>query len=184
MAILVLGLALFLGIHLLPVLPALRTRLLARLGEGPYKGLFSIVSAAGLTLIIGGWWMRPPPVQVFAPFPEARAAAPILVSIAFVLFAAANMRTHLRARLRHPMLIGLALWSGTHLLANGDLASTILFGSFLAYSIVDLASAVHRGARKPFEPSWVHDAIAIASGAILAGLTIRYHAQLFGVAVG
>jgi uncharacterized membrane protein len=102
------------------------------------------------------------------------------VTLAFVLFAAANMRTHIRRTLRHPMLLGLMLWSGVHLLANGDLTGTILFGSFLAYSVVDLVSATQRGAVKLFVPTWKHDVIAVVGGLVLAYLTIRFHPSVFG----
>lgn len=183
MTLLVLGLVLFLGIHLVPVVPALRGRLALTLGDRGYRGFFSLVSAAGLVLIVAGWWMRPPPVQVFAPVAEARAAAPLLIAIAFVLLGAAKMKAHIRAWVRHPMLVGVILWSGVHLLANGDLASTVLFGSFFAWALVDLASVVQRGAVKAFEPSWLHDAIAVGAGGALAWVVMRYHAQIFGVAV-
>ena len=97
-----------------------------------------------------------------------------------VLFASANMKTHIRKTLRHPMLIGLLLWSGVHLLSNGDKAGTILFGSFFAYAIVDLVSAVSRNAVKPFEPAWKYDAMAVAGGVVLAALTIYFHPVIFG----
>ena len=178
--LMIIGLALFLGIHLVPTAPRLRAAIAARMGEGPYKALFSLISAVGLVLIVAGYWMRPERVQIFTPFAAARAAAPVLVTLAFVLLAAANMRTHLRRVLRHPMLIGLIVWSGVHLLANGDLTGTILFGSFLAYGIVDLVSAIRRAAVKPFAATWKHDLIALVAGVGLAYLTIRVHAPLFG----
>jgi len=182
MTLMALGLVLFIGIHLVPTMPALRAELAARLGEGPYKGLFALVSAAGLVLIVVGWPGTPGRVELFAPIPAARAAAPVVVSIAFVLFAAANMKTHIRARLRHPMLIGLLLWSGVHLIANGDLAGTVLFGSFAVYSIVAMLSAERRGAVKPVAPTWKHDAIALAAGLLVSYLVMRFHAQIFGTA--
>jgi len=182
MTLMVLGLVLFIGIHLVPTLPALRARLAARLGEGPYKGLFALVSAAGLIQIVVGWPGTPERVQLFAPIPAARGAAPVIVSIAFVLFAAANMKTHLRARLRHPMLIGLLLWSGVHLLASGDLAGTVLFGSFAVYSVVAIASAESRGTVKAVAPVWKHDAIALVAGLFVAYLVMRFHPQIFGTA--
>jgi uncharacterized membrane protein len=182
MWIMILGLVLFLGIHLLPVFPALRNRLVARLGAKRYRDLFSIVAAVGLVLIIAGYWMRPERVQLFAPFEGARTLAPWLVSAAFVLFAAANMPAHIRRALRHPMLIGLMLWSGVHLFANGDLAGTILFASFLAYSIVDLVSAIARGAVKVFVPQWKFDAMALVGGLLVAYLTMHVHPSLFGTA--
>jgi uncharacterized membrane protein len=98
-----------------------------------------------------------------------------------VLFAAANMRTHIRAGIKHPMLIGLLLWSGVHLAANGDVAGTILFGSFFVYSVVALLSAIRRHAVKVFVPVWKHDAIAVATGLLAAWLTLRFHGAFFGV---
>jgi uncharacterized membrane protein len=180
MWIMIAGLVLFLGIHLVPVVPALRNSLVLGLGDERYKGVFSIVSAIGLVLIIAGYWIRPDRVQLFTPFEGARALAPWLVSIAFILFASANMPTHIRRFLRHPMLIGLMLWSGVHLLANGDLTGTILFASFLAYSIVDLVSAVSRGAVKVFVPQWKFDAMALVGGLLIAFVTMYVHPSLFG----
>jgi uncharacterized membrane protein len=180
MWIMIVGLVLFLGIHLVPVFPGLRASLVQSVGDKGYRGVFSIVSAVGLVLVIAGYWVRPAREQLFAPVMEARAAAPWLVTIAFVLFAAANMPGHIRRAVRHPMLIGLLLWSGVHLLANGDLAGTILFGSFLVYSIVDLLSVIARGAVKEFVPQGKFDAMAIVGGLVLAFLTMRFHPMLFG----
>ena len=180
MALLILGLVLFLGIHVVPMMPALRARMVAAMGEKPYKGFFALTAAAGLVLIVAGWPGAPDQVRVFPPLPAARSAAPAVVALAFVLFAAANMRTHLRAKLRHPMLIGLLLWSGVHLLANGDLAGTVLFASFAVYSIAAIVSAEARGAVKPVIPTAKHDAIAVVSGLILAYVVMRFHPQIFG----
>ncbi len=119
-------------------------------------------------------------MQLFEPVAAVRAVAPLLVTIAFVLFASANMKTHIRRTLRHPMLLGLMLWSGAHLFSNGDLAGTILFGSFLAYSVIALASAISRHAVKVFVPDWKHDLMAVAGGIVLAWLTIRFHPAIFG----
>ena len=180
MIVMIAGLELFIGIHLVPTVPALRARLIARLGDKLYRALFAIIAGLGLVLIITGYHVRPERLQLFAPFPAARAAAPALVTIAFILFAAANMKTHIRATVRHPMLIGLMLWSGVHLLANGDRAGTILFGSFFAYSIIALVSAVQRGSAKAFIPEWKHDLIAVAAGLVISYLTIRFHSVIFG----
>jgi uncharacterized membrane protein len=180
MAVMIAGLVLFIGIHLVPIAPSLRAKLALKLGDKAYRGLFSVVSALGLILIIAGYSMRPEPVELFTPWPAARAAAPWLVGLAFVLFAAANMKGHIRASLRHPMLIGLILWSGVHLLANGDVTGTILFGSFFVYAVVDLASAVSRHAVKSFVPAVKYDVMAIVGGVVVAYLTIRFHPVIFG----
>ncbi len=182
MLILVLGLVLFLGIHVVPMLPALRTRLVASRGEQGYKGLFSIVSGVGLVLIVAGYAYAPRGEQLFAPSMAAREAAPIAVTIAFILLAAANMPTHLRAILRHPMLLGLGLWAAIHLLANGHAKATLLFGAFLVYAVLDLGSAVARHAVKPIAPRLKYDVIAVGGGVALALLVMAFHRVLFGVA--
>ena len=183
MIALVVGLAAFLGIHLLPAVPAMRSALVAQMGEGRYKGLFSLVSLGGFALIIAGYAMADRGPQLYAPSPMAIALAPYAMVVSFILFAAANMRTHLRQWLRHPMLIGLLIWSGVHLLANGDLRGTVLFGAFFGYGVVDLFSAVSRRAIRTFEPIARHDVIAIVAGTAVALLLMTVHRWLFGVKV-
>jgi uncharacterized membrane protein len=180
---LIAGLAIFLGVHLLPALPRIRQALLERLGEQRYKSVFSVVSALGLALIVAGYVASDDRSRVFAPNPAARAVAPWAVTLSFILFAAANMRGHLRRILGHPMLIGLIVWSLVHLLANGDRTGTVLFGAFLAYALIDLASAVHRGARRRFEPQLRYDGMAIVGGVVVALTVMTIHRLLFGVAV-
>jgi uncharacterized membrane protein len=181
MRLLLVGLVLFLGIHLVPAVPALRGALVARLGELRYKGMFTLVSVLGLVLIVAGYAFAGERTQVFAPLPAARAVAPYAMMVSFVLFAAANMRGHLRRVVPHPMLLGLAIWATVHLLANGDRAGTVLFGAFLAYAVVDLGSAIGRGAVKTFNPLLKHDVIAIVGGAGVALVVMMFHRLLFGV---
>lgn len=183
MAILILGLILFLGIHLVPVVPALRKRLYNTLGEKTYKGMFSLISALGLVLIVAGYVRAPSGPRLFAPFIGAIHAAPLVMAVSFVLLAAANMKTHIRRTLQHPMLIGVGLWALVHLLANGHAKATVLFGAFLAYAIIDLISAVQRHAVKTFTPVKKHDFIALGSGLALALLVMTFHRLIFGVKV-
>ncbi len=183
MRLLIAGLALFLGIHVLPMIPSLRAALLARWGEPRYKGVFSLIAAVGLALIVAGYALADDRTQLFAPFPAARTIAPFAMVVSFILFAAANMRGHLRRIVRHPMLLGLLLWASVHLLANGDRAGTVLFGAFLAYAIVDLVSAIRRGAVKAFVPVPKHDVIAVVGGAAVALAVMTLHRILFGVPV-
>jgi uncharacterized membrane protein len=105
------------------------------------------------------------------------------VTVSFILFAAANMPGHLRQILKHPMLIGLLIWSTVHLLANGDLRGTVLFGSFFAYAIVDLASAIRRHAVKTSGPVARTDVIAVVAGIVVALIFMTLHRVLFGVRV-
>jgi uncharacterized membrane protein len=183
MTILIAGLFVFLGIHLLPALQGVRSGLVARWGERRYKGLFALVSLVGFALIIAGYAMADRGRQLFPPLPAAVAIAPYAMPIAFILFAAGNMRGHLRQTLKHPMLIGLLIWSGVHLLANGDLRGTVLFGAFLVYAVVDLFSVVARHAVKTFELTPRHDVIAVVAGIVVALAFMTFHRVLFGVRV-
>ncbi len=181
MEILVAGLVVFLGIHLVPAVPGLRNALFRSLGEKKYKGLFSLVSAIGLVLIVAGYGRAPGEPRLFDPFPVAIRIAPFAIMVSFVLFAAANMRTYIRRAVRHPQLIGLGIWSAVHLLANGELRATVLFGAFLAYAVVDLASAIARHATKNFTPVARQDVMAIVGGVVLALIVMTFHRALFGV---
>ena len=183
MSVLVIGLIVFLGIHLLPVSPGSRDALVARMGAQRYKAMFSIVSFAGLGLIVFGYRMATPGERLFAPLPAAIAVAPYAITLSFILFAASNMRTHLRRVVQHPMLLGLGLWAIVHLCANGDTRGTVLFGALLAYAVVDLLSAVQRRAVRSFAPTARHDVIAIVAGIVLGLVVMMYHRALFGVAV-
>jgi uncharacterized membrane protein len=182
MSLLIAGLALFLGIHLLPAIPRWRAALVARWSEPRYKIAFSLMSALGLVLIVVGYAQSGPRERWFEPWPAARAIAPYAMAVSFVLLAAANMRGHLRRALQHPMLLGVLIWATVHLLANGDRAGTVLFGAFLAYALVDLASAVRRRAVRTFTPLVKHDLIAIAAGLVVTLAVMTLHRPLFGIA--
>lgn len=181
MEILILGLALFLLIHLIPALPKLRAELQRKLGEQRYKAVFSILSVAGIVLIIFGYRQAPHDPQLFSSFPEAVRLAPFAMVLAFILLAAANMKTHIRHWIKHPMLLGVGIWASVHLLANGHAKASVLFGAFLAYAVIDLASAVSRHANKTFQPSGRYDAMAIIGGSLLAVLVMTSHRHIFGV---
>lgn len=185
MTLLLAGLILFLGVHLVPAVPPLRRFLAARFGEQRYKGLFSLAAATGLAVIVAGYAHASLASRemLFAPFPAARSAAPVAMMVALVLFAAANMRGHIRRVAQHPMLLGLILWSLVHLLANGEVRATVLFGGFLAYALVDLASAISRHAVKKFQPLVKHDVLAVVGGMVAAYLVVVFHRVLFGVPV-
>ena len=180
MALMVLGLALFLGTHLVPVFAPLRARLAAT-GEQRYKGMFSIAAGVGLVLIVVGYWSWGANDRLFPPVQAARAAAPWLVTLAFVLLAASHMRGHIRRVVQHPMVIGVVLWSGVHLLANGDRRGTVLFGSFLAWAVIDLVASLRRGSVTAFEPRAKYDVMAIVGGIVVAGIVMAVHQPLFGV---
>ena len=183
LSLLVAGLVIFLGVHLVPVFPRMRERLSRRMGYGRYKLLFTLASVAGLALIILGFANAPATPRVFAPFPAAIAVAPLAVTLAIILFAAANMRGYLRDKLKHPMLLGLMIWATVHLLANGDLRGTLLFGAFLAYAVIDVIAASQRSVTRTFVPAARFDVMAIVGGVAVAVAVMTLHRLLFGVPV-
>lgn len=174
------GLALFFGAHLLPSTP-LRGLLVSGVGAKPYKLAFTLLSVLGLVLIVIGY--RQAPVEmVFAPKPWAWTAAKVLMPIAFVLLAAANMPGYIRKWLRHPMMLGTLLWSALHYFANGERAAVWLFGSFMLYSVFSIISSTLRGqqsaaAAKPVAVRF--DVIAIVAGLALYAVILHAHGWLF-----
>lgn len=147
MALLIVGLLLFLGIHSLRIVAnAWRTRQRARLGELRWRGLYSLVSIVGFVLIVYGFGLaRQHPVVLYVPPVGLRHLNALFTLLAFVLVAAAYVpNNHLKAKLGHPMLAGVKLWAFGHLLATGMLHDVLLFGAFLLWAIVDFASARRR----------------------------------------
>ncbi|MEO6567083.1 MAG: NnrU family protein [Casimicrobiaceae bacterium] len=183
MTLLIAGLVLFLGIHFVPAVPAWREAAVTRVGEQRYKRAFSLLSGVGLVLIVAGFALSERGPQLFAPITAARMIAPLVVTAALILIAAANMRSHLRATLRHPMLIGVLLWSGVHFLANGSLRASLLFGAFFIWAALDLVSAMARGAPRPFTPRVRFDAMSIGGGILVALVAMTAHRFLFGIRV-
>lgn len=184
MTLLAAGLALFIVLHLIPGIAPLRAGLVAGMGEKRYRGAFSALAFAGLAMIVWGY-SAAPFEPVYSPPDWGRQAAMWLAPAAFVLFAAANMPTHIRSVVRHPMLLGLLLWALAHLAANGDLRSLLLFGGLAGFSVVAAASAVARGKRPPADrkPRLAMDTAALVSGLVVAALVAYFHAALFGVPV-
>ena len=182
MLVLVAGLVLFIAVHLIPTVVPLRGALIARLGAGAYRGVFSLVALAGLVLIVWGF-ARAPFEPLYTPPGWGRSLALFAVPVSLVLLAAANMPTHIRAVLRHPMLLGVLLWGIAHLLSNGDLRSVALFGGFAGYAVIDLVSVAARGKRPSTEkpPRLAMDGVAIIAGLVAAGLLTYFHATLFGM---
>lgn len=183
MLILIVGLLVFLGMHTVPMRPGLRGRLVDRLGEGGYKGLFALTAAVGLALIVVGK-ASAAFVPLYPPMPGARHLALTLMPVALILVLAGSLPGNIKRFVPNPMLTGVKLWAVLHLLANGDLASVILFGSILAWAVLDVISLKRRGVAKPtvrVSPAW--DAMAVVGGAVLYGLLVHYHAVLFRMPV-
>jgi uncharacterized membrane protein len=183
MGLYVAGLVLFFALHSLPMARRARASIVAAWGERPYKLAYTVLSIVALVLIVLGWRAAGPGAQLFAPSPFAVHIAPYVMVVVFILLASSHAPAHLRAAVRHPMLVGVILWTIVHLCANGDARGTILFGAFLVYAVVDLVSAVRRHAFAAFEPRWRADIIAVVAGTAVALLVMTFHRVLFGPAV-
>ncbi|MCX9156277.1 NnrU family protein [Niveibacterium sp. 24ML] len=177
-----LGLSMFFVVHVLASIPSVRRAAVARAGENGWRGVVTINAFAGLGLVVLGWPNTPNP-QLFAPSAAAIRLAPLAVTLALVLFVAGgfNFPGYLRARLHHPMVIGVLIWSLMHLFANGGLRETVLFGCFAAYSAFVLIVAVVFRKRAVVTPVLGADLKAAVIGLIAAGAVMHGHAWLFGV---
>jgi uncharacterized membrane protein len=147
MVVLIVGLVIFLGAHSVRIFAGpWREAQIARLGEKGWKGIYSIVSAIGLVLIIWGYGIaRRDPVLLWTPPVWAPHLAAPLTALAFILLPAAHSPgNHFKALLHHPMVFGVGLWALAHLLANGTLNAVILFGAFLVWAVVDYFAARRR----------------------------------------
>ena len=148
MAALVLGLVLFLGVHSVRIVgEGWRTATMESFGEKEYKLLYSVLSIAGFVLLVWGYGLaRQQPVVLWAPPPVwVRHVASLLTLVAFVLLVAAYVPgNQIKAKLRHPMILGVKVWALAHLVANNTLADVVLFGSFLVWAVLDFRSARKR----------------------------------------
>ena len=188
MTLLILGLVLFLGVHSVRIVAdGWRTRMRKRLGEGGWKGLYSLLSLAGLALAIWGYGLaRQNPVALWAPPVAMRHAASLLTLAAFILLAAAYVpRNALKARLHHPMVLAVKVWALAHLLSNGNLADVLLFGGFLLWAVLDFRAARQRdraqGTRYP-TGTLVGTATTVVLGSVAwAVFAFWGHALLIGV---
>ena len=147
MSILLSGLLLFLGLHSIRIVAdGWRATQLKRLGEGAWKGIYSLLSLAGLGLIVWGFGLaRQEPVVLWIAPVAMRHVAGALTLVAFVLLAAAYVpRNAIKSRLHHPMLLAVKVWAFAHLLSNGRLADLALFGAFLAWAVACYISARKR----------------------------------------
>lgn len=183
MLVLIAGLSLFLGAHSIRIIPGARPRLQAAMGEMVYKLAYSVVSLAGFGLIIYGMMIAQPGAIIWAPPAWTRHLAFLLVPLGLILVISSYAPGHIRRWVRHPMLAGVVLWSGAHLLANGELVALILFGSFLAWSLLTFVSAWLRETPPPVVKGWGGDLTAIVLGVLASLVIMNLHMYLFGVAV-
>jgi uncharacterized membrane protein len=188
MTLLIAGLILFLGVHSIRIgADAWRGRQIARFGASAWKAGYSVVSLIGLGLLILGFGhARHDPVILWTPPVGLLHPAALLVLLAFILIAAAYVpRNLIQARLHHPMLLGVQAWALGHLLVNGELASVILFGSFLVWAVLGFKAARRRDRAQGVsnKAGTLLGAVVslIAGGLIWLAFVFRLHAVLIGV---
>jgi len=187
LAILVLGLVVFLGTHIFVTLRGPRARAVARLGYG-YRALFALVAIVGLALIVWGFgaYRAHEWVQVWTPPAFMRHITIGLMLFAVIFMTAAFIPSHVKKWLKHPMLNAVKMWATAHLLVNGDLGSIILFASFLAWASYARIAAKRRGDRgtTTAPAGWLNDALVIVIGVIVfLALGYAFHPMVIGVPV-
>lgn len=182
MGVLILGLVIFLGVHASRVI-GVRALVTRAIGEPLYAAFYSVISAIGLALIIYGHILAHPSPNLWAPPEWSRTLALVAVPVSMVLLVATYLPSHIRSVTRHPMTLAIFLWSGAHVLANGELASALLFGGFFVWSAILLIDLYLRGGSFDRPGSWWADIVAIGVGLGAAAGLALFHMQLFGVAV-
>jgi uncharacterized membrane protein len=189
LAIMILGLAVFIGPHVFVTRREARAAVIARFGEGAYKGVFALVSIIGVILIAWGFarYRATGWIDVWSPPGWMRHVTVALVWPSIVFMVAAYIPGNIKRGLKHPLLVGVKLWALAHLLSNGDLGSIILFGAILAWAVFDRISLKRRtdpGALPIPIGGWGNDIAAIVVGTLVyLALGFVFHPLVIGVPV-
>src|SRR3954462_9738767 len=187
--VMIVGLVLFFGIHTLTTQREMRARIVASAGEGGYKIGYSLLSAVGLALTVWGFahYRATGWIDLWVPPTALKHIAVALMLPAVILVVASYVRGRIYATVKHPMLAGVKLWAAAHLIANGDLGSIILFGSFLGWAVFARISLKRRAdAGAPPIPTGgpANDLIAVAVGVVAyLALAFAFHPVVIGVPV-
>jgi uncharacterized membrane protein len=189
MTYLIIGLLLFFGVHSVAIFaPAWRNAMAARLGDAPWKALYSIVAVIGFILLVHGYAAaRAEPVVLYSPPMWTRHLAALLMLPVFPLLFAAYLPGRIKAAVKHPMLTATKAWALAHLIANGTLADVLLFGGFLAWAVLDRIAvgkrAVPQKTLVPAVASRFNDVIAVVGGLIVYVIFVAWaHQRFIGVA--
>jgi len=186
MSILIAGLVVFFAVHSVSIFnEPWRDSMVAKLGEWPWKGVYSMAAIIGFVLIVWGYGLaRVDPVVLYSPPMWLRHVSILILVPVFPLLLAAYLPGRIQAMTRHPMLVATKLWAVAHLLANGTLADVLLFGSFLVWAVIDRISMKRRTQRliPGAPPSKFNDIIAVLFGLVLYTVFVLWlHAWLIGV---
>jgi uncharacterized membrane protein len=188
MTYLIAGLLLFLGVHSIAIVaPAWRDATVARLGDAPWKALYSVVSVIGFVMLVHGYGLaRAEPSVLYTPPTWLRHVAALLMLPVFPLLLATYLPGRIKAVVQHPMLTATKAWALSHLLVNGNLADVLLFGGFLVWAVADRIAVGRRAVprRVPAAaPSRLNDVIAVIGGLAIYVVVVAWaHQRFFGVA--
>ena len=188
--VLILGLAVFLAAHVFVSFRGPRANAIERLGLHAYRGMFALVSLVGLVLIIWGYaqYRTHELIHIWSPPAFMRHITVGLMLFSVIFIVAAFIPSHIKTRLKHPMLASVKAWALAHLLSNGDLGSIVLFGTFLAWGVYARIAAKRRGdlgaGTKPAPHGWTNDIIVVVIGtAMYLALGFWFHPYVIGVPV-
>jgi uncharacterized membrane protein len=188
MAVLLLGLVLFLGVHSTRIVAeGWRTATIAKIGEEKWKGMYTLVSLAGFALLVWGYGLsRHDPVALWSPPRGMNHLAALLMVVSFVLVAAAYTPPNgIKAKVHHPMVVGVKVWAFAHLLANGNLADVVLFGAFFVWAVLDFRAARQRdrAGHVTYPPGTTKGTVITIVAGFIAWAVFAFwaHAWLIGV---
>ena len=185
--IFLLGLVVFFAAHVFVTFRGARGNTIATLGLNGYRAIFAVVSIAGLALIVWGFaHYHAAAPQIWSPPAYMRHITVGLMLFAVIFFTAVFIPSHIKTKLKHPMLASVKTWALAHLLSNGDLASILLFGTFLAWGVYARIAAKRRGdlGTTAAPAGWTNDVIVVAIGIVIyLALGYAFHPMVIGVPV-
>lgn len=182
MEILILGLILFFSVHVISTIPATKRIFTSIVGKKGYKPVYALISIIGFVLIVMGYADKPLSIPEWTAPHWSRHVMYLVLWIAIILQPASHMPTNIKRYTRHPMLWGVALWSAMHLWVNGDKASILLFGSFLAYSLWAMFTANLQGAKKQTKKEpFKKDVMVFAAGTVAFAIIVVCHKWIAGI---
>lgn len=183
----ILGFLLFVLPHAISgLVPAIRDRAKAWIGEPKFNAIFAAISVLGIISMVFAYWQSHSggagAELFFVPPDGAKSITRAIVPIGFILIAASSGRGYIRLWLQNPMSIGVALWATGHLIASGKASVVWFFAALLLVALIDVVSCMIRGKRPVYEPRWQDDVKAVLSGSILVAILVGlFHPFVLGV---
>jgi uncharacterized membrane protein len=182
---LVLGLLLWIGVHLLPSLGRpVKSRIIEKVGPLPYKRMFGITLMGALALIVLGW-RSSDPTLLYDFSSWSRPVGLVLMFSAITLAVASNHPSRIRQFIRHPQLISVIIWALAHLLMNGDSRSLILFGGLGLWAAAEILMINRRDGAwvKPAIPPFAIEVRGLVIVLVVYGLLGFAHGYFTGVSI-